>query len=208
MGVDWSILNENMDFRSWLNVVFQNKGHDVGEIAATTAWALWQARNKRIMEEKRQSVQDICSIIFSIIREMRELRNKTPIQVKTMIPTWKPPQEPFVKVNCDAAFKATLHQSYSDFVIRNNKGDSRTMIVKINQVLLDYSDMGTYIEEIKIKASSFQHISFHHVDRRANMVAHMIAKEGISLPKDRFWVEELPEAAKAFLARDLSGMSS
>ncbi|KAA3455432.1 reverse transcriptase [Gossypium australe] len=193
------------------------------------------------MEGKRQSVQDICSIIFNIIREMKELRNKIPAQ--------KPPQEPFVKVTFDVAFKATLHHSYSGFVIRNSRGlvmgsgtvlnkfvsdpftaeaiaclqalnfshemcfshvqmegDSRTTIVKINQVLPDYSDTRTYIEEIKIKASFFHHISFCHVDRRANMVAHMIAKERISLPEDRFWVEELPAAAEAFLARDLSGL--
>ncbi|MBA0752194.1 hypothetical protein Gogos_001054 [Gossypium gossypioides] len=223
--------------------------YDFGEIAATTAWALRQARNKLIMEGKRQSIQDICSIIFSIIRETRELRNKIPAQVKTMTPIWKPPQEPFVKVNFDAAFKATLHHSYSGFVIRNSRGsvmgsgtvlnkfvsdpftaeaiacfqalnlsremgfshvqmegDSQTTIVKINQVLPNYSDMGTYIDEIKIKASLFQHISFHHVDRRANMVAHMIAKERISLREDKFWVEELPAAAEAFLARDLSGL--
>ncbi|MBA0840840.1 hypothetical protein Goarm_003383, partial [Gossypium armourianum] len=55
------------------------------------------------------------------------------------------------------------------------EGDSRTMIVKINQVLANYSDMGTYIKEIKIKA------------------------------KDRFWMEELPATVEAFLARDLSG---
>ncbi|KAK8261207.1 hypothetical protein V6Z11_D13G171700 [Gossypium hirsutum] len=74
------------------------------------------------MEGKRQPVQDICSIIFSIIREMRELRNKIPTQVKTMTLIWKPPQEPFVKVNFDAAFQATLHHSYSSFVIRNSRG--------------------------------------------------------------------------------------
>ncbi|MBA0786498.1 hypothetical protein Gotri_026120, partial [Gossypium trilobum] len=201
------------------------------------AWALWQACYKRIMEGKRQPVQDICSIIFSIIREMRELRNKIPAQVKTVTPIWNPPQEPFVRVNFDAAFKVTLHHSYSDFFIKNSRGsvmgsgtvlnkfifdpftaeaiaclqalnlsremgfshvqmegDSQTMIVKINQVLPNYSDMGTYIKEIKIKASLFQHISFHHVDRRANMVAHMIAKERILLPEDRFWMEELPMA--------------
>ncbi|KAH1080568.1 hypothetical protein J1N35_020329 [Gossypium stocksii] len=86
------------------------------------------------------------------------------------------------------------------------EGDSRSTIVKINQVLPDFSDMGTFIEEIKIKGGSFQRISFHHIDRRANMVAHMIAKEGFSLLEDRFWVEEIPEVAKIFLARDLANL--
>ncbi|PPD83916.1 hypothetical protein GOBAR_DD19154 [Gossypium barbadense] len=50
-----------------------------------------------------------------------------------MTPIWKPPQEPFVKVNFDAAFKVTLHHSYFDFVIRNSRGsvmDSGTVLNK------------------------------------------------------------------------------
>ncbi|MBA0701140.1 hypothetical protein Goari_005653 [Gossypium aridum] len=65
---------------------------------------------------------------------MRELRNKIPAQVITMTPIWKPPQEPFVKVNFDAAFKATLHHSYSGFDIRNSRGsvmDNRTVLNKL-----------------------------------------------------------------------------
>ncbi|KAH1115289.1 hypothetical protein J1N35_008667 [Gossypium stocksii] len=110
-----------------------NSGNDFGEIATTTAWTLWQARNKHIMEGKRQSVEDICSIIFSIIREMRELRDKILAQVIVMNSTWKPSQEPSVKVNFDAVFKTILHQSYSDFVIRNSRGlvmGSRTVFNK------------------------------------------------------------------------------
>ncbi|KAH1122698.1 hypothetical protein J1N35_005858 [Gossypium stocksii] len=166
-----------------------------------------------------------------------------------MNPSWKPPQEPFVKVNFDVTFKLTLHQSCSGFVVRNSRGlvlgsgtvfhnfisdsfaaeaiaylqalifsqeigfthvqvegDSRTTIAKINQVLPDFLDMSTYIEEIKIKSCHFQHISFHHVDRRANMVAHMVAKERMVINEDRFWVEDLPAVVEVFLARDLLGL--
>ncbi|KAG8483548.1 hypothetical protein CXB51_023444 [Gossypium anomalum] len=182
-----------------------NSGRDFGEIVATT--------NKSIMEGKRQSVQDICSIIFNIIREMRELRNKIPAQ--------KPSQEPFVKVNFDAVFKATLHHSYSDFVIRNSIGSvmgSRTVLNKFvsdpfiaeaitSLQALNFSrEMGFSHVQMEGDSLTTIHISFHHVDRRANMVAHMIAKERILLPEDRFWVEELPAMAEAFLARDLSGL--
>ncbi|KAH1032638.1 hypothetical protein J1N35_044812 [Gossypium stocksii] len=203
------------------------------------------------MEGKRQSTQDICSLTLSIIKEMCDLKERISAPVTKMNFCWKPPQDPFVKVNFDAAFKGTLHQSYSGFIIRNSRGqvmgsgtifnkfvsdsftaeaiaclqaldfardmgfthvhvegDSRTTIVKINQVLPDFSDMGTYIEEIKIKTSSFQCISFQHVDRRANMVAHILAKERMSMSEDRFWVEDLPAVAEFYLARDLASMAS
>ncbi|KAK5783714.1 hypothetical protein PVK06_038227 [Gossypium arboreum] len=41
IGVDWSNVNVNMDFYTWLKLVFQNSRHDFSEIAATAAWALW-----------------------------------------------------------------------------------------------------------------------------------------------------------------------
>ncbi|PPR89778.1 hypothetical protein GOBAR_AA30907 [Gossypium barbadense] len=86
---------------------------------------------------------------------MRELKDKIPAPVNAMNFTWKPPQEPFVKVNFDAAFKTILHHSYSGFVIRNSR-----------------------------------------------------VKERMSIPEYRFWVEDLPAAAKVHLARDLSGLVS
>ncbi|MBA0635078.1 hypothetical protein Godav_025699 [Gossypium davidsonii] len=152
---------------------------------------------------------------------MRELRNKIPAQVKTMTPIWKPPQEPFVKVNFDAAFKVTLHNSYSGFFIRNSRGSvmgSGTVLKKFVfdpftaeaiaclQALNLSREMGFSHVQMEGDSRTMIHISFHHVDRRANMVAHMIAKEWILLPEDRFWMEELPAAVEAFLARDLSGL--
>ncbi|MBA0752195.1 hypothetical protein Gogos_001054, partial [Gossypium gossypioides] len=124
-----------------------------------------------------------------------------------MTPIWKPPQEPFVKVNFDAAFKATLHHSYSGFVIRNSRGSVMGSGTVLNKFVSDpftaeaiacfqalnlSREMGFSHVQMEGDSQTTIHISFHHVDRRANMVAHMIAKERISLREDKFWVEELP----------------
>ncbi|KAK5834916.1 hypothetical protein PVK06_010596 [Gossypium arboreum] len=137
MGVDWSNFNESMDFCTWINLVFQDRRHDFGEIATTTAWALWQARNKRTMEGKGQSAQDICSLTFSIIKEMRELKERIPALVNKMNPIWMPPQEHFVKVNFDAAFRITLHQPSSGFIIRNSRGQVMGYGTIFNKFVLD-----------------------------------------------------------------------
>lgn len=74
------------------------------------------------MEGKRQSAEDICSLTFSIIKEMCKLKERIPAPVNKMNPIWMPPQEPFVKVNFVAAFRITLRQSSSGFIIRNSRG--------------------------------------------------------------------------------------
>lgn len=65
----------------------------------------------------------------------------------------------------------------------------------INQGVVDRSNMGVYIEEIKAMATRFQRISFKHVDRNANGVAHIIAQERFNLTENTFRVEEVPVAA-------------
>ncbi|KAH1073287.1 hypothetical protein J1N35_025615 [Gossypium stocksii] len=206
LNVDWSNVNDNMDFCIWLNGVFK-KGLDFSEIAATTAWSLWQARNKRVMEGKRQSTQDICSIIHSFIREMRELkmRNSKGLVLGSGTVLHNFISDSFA-AEAIAYLQALIFSQDMGFTHVQVEGDSRTTIAKINQMLPDFSDMSTYIEEIKIKACHFQCICFHHVDRRANMVTHMVAKERMVIKEDRFWVEDLPAAAEVFLARDLSGL--
>ncbi|MBA0700955.1 hypothetical protein Goari_022523 [Gossypium aridum] len=56
------------------------------------------------------------------------------------------------------------------------EGNSQIIIVKINQGVVDRSNMVVYIEEIKAMATCFQRISFKHADKNANGVAHIIAQ--------------------------------
>ncbi|KAH1067086.1 hypothetical protein J1N35_032073 [Gossypium stocksii] len=136
---------------------------------------------------------------------------------------WKPPQDPFIKVNFDAAFKVTLHQSYSGFISRNSRGqvmgsetifnkfasDSSTAKAIACLQALDFArDMGfTHVHMEGDSRTTIVKIN-QHVDRRANMVAHILAKERMSISEDRFWVEDLPAVAECYLARDLAGMAS
>ncbi|KAK5785960.1 hypothetical protein PVK06_040584 [Gossypium arboreum] len=57
--------------------------------------------------------------------------------------------------------------------------------------------MGIFVSEMKNRATHFIQISFHHVDCRANMVAHLIARERFKISNDRFWVEDVSEVAIA-----------
>ncbi|XP_012477696.1 uncharacterized protein LOC105793320 [Gossypium raimondii] len=232
-----SIFNTD-DIWAWFDFVFKHGSNYTCKVIAITVWAIWHARNKQVMEGKQQTAQDIRIIVASLVRELDEINRKLPDQRETMKTHWKPPQDPNVKVNFDAAFKLQIHQSCSGFVIRNEiglilgsgavkndyisysfsaeaiaciqalkfaeemgfrqieaEGDSRTTIMIINQGVVDRSTMGVYIEEIKAMATSFQRISFKHVDRKANGVGHIIAQERFNLTENTFWVEEVPVAA-------------
>lgn len=129
-----------------------------------------------------------------------------PDQRETMKTHWKPPQDPNVKVNFDAAFKSFSAEAIAciqalkfaeemGFRQIEVEGDSRTTIMIINQGVVDRSTMGVYIEDVKAMATRFQRISFKHVDRKANGVGHIIAQERFNLTENTFWVEEVPVAA-------------
>ncbi|MBA0784632.1 hypothetical protein Gotri_006873, partial [Gossypium trilobum] len=83
----------------------------------------------------------ICCIPFSIYTIGDKMvwctDNSGMYTVKTMTPIWKSPQEPFVKVNFDSAFKATLYHSYSSFVIRYSRGSVMGSGTVLNKFVSD-----------------------------------------------------------------------
>ncbi|TYH58483.1 hypothetical protein ES332_D08G157000v1 [Gossypium tomentosum] len=219
-----SIFNTD-DIWAWFDFVFKHGSNYTCKVIAITVWAIWHARNKQVMEGKQQTAQDIRIIVASLVRELDEINRKLPDQRETMKTHWKPPQDPNVKVNFDAAFKLQIHQSCSGGAVKNDyisysfsaeaiactqalkfaeemgfrqievECDSRTTIMIINQGVVDRSTMGVYIEDVKAMATRFQRISFKHVDRKANGVGHIIAQERFNLTENTFWVEEVPVAA-------------
>ncbi|MBA0783600.1 hypothetical protein Gotri_001293 [Gossypium trilobum] len=89
----------------------------------------------------RMEAHAICCIPLSIYtiedKMVWCIDNSGMYTVETMTPIWKPPQEPFVKVNFDAAFKANLYHSYSSFVIRNSRGSVMGSGTVLNKFVSD-----------------------------------------------------------------------
>ncbi|KAG8501262.1 hypothetical protein CXB51_003399 [Gossypium anomalum] len=124
------------------------------KVIAITVWAIWHARNKQVMEGKQQTAQDITIRVASLVRESDEINQKLLDQRE------KPPQDPNVKANFDAAGAVKndyISNSFSTGAIAcipalkfaeemrfrqiEVEGDSQTIIVKINQDVVDRSNM-------------------------------------------------------------------
>ncbi|MFQ6650032.1 hypothetical protein Gotur_022158 [Gossypium turneri] len=167
-------------------------------------WAIWWARNKQVMEGISTTRQSSIAKILSMVEELKVLNEKLPVIKVVGSDCWRPPQDPWVKLNFDAAYKIQTNKSCSGFIIRNGRGkgfflvegDSRTVIEKINQEGFGRADLDSVILDIKSMGRFFHQLRFKHVRREANRVAHFIAREGNSRSKNSFWMEDFPSAVR------------
>lgn len=66
------------------------------------------------------------------------------------------------------------------------------------------SSVGVVIEEIKQLSKSFLSCQFIHTREEGNIIAHELAKLGMSLSWDNIWVEKCPTCIDAFVATDVN----
>ncbi|XWS36260.1 hypothetical protein CRYUN_Cryun20dG0070200 [Craigia yunnanensis] len=70
------------------------------------------------------------------------------------------------------------------------EGDALGIIKKLQGKENDLSPIGTLMEEAKARARRFHFCKFLHTGRMGNMVAHRLAKYGLELKEERFWVDD------------------
>ena len=71
------------------------------------------------------------------------------------------------------------------------EGDSANTITSINGRLMDLSAMGHVLLDIKSLSSCFSFISFQHINREGNCVAHKLARQAANIPFF-VWMEFVP----------------
>ena len=71
------------------------------------------------------------------------------------------------------------------------EGDSKVIINAINGEIMAQSEFGHILQDIKSLISSFCSISFCHVRRHGNCLAHCLARRAISSSLD-VWMEPIP----------------
>ncbi|MBA0820364.1 hypothetical protein Gohar_019817, partial [Gossypium harknessii] len=81
-----------------------------------------KARNKHVMEGISTTRQSSIAKILSMIEELRVLNENLPVPKAVGSDCWRPPQDPWVKLNFDAAYKIQTNKSCSGFIIRNGRG--------------------------------------------------------------------------------------
>ena len=71
------------------------------------------------------------------------------------------------------------------------EGDYEIIINTIREKTLLSSDLGHILEDIHVLSCSFSSISFHHIKRMGNCVAHRLACRSFCNPL-LVWMEEIP----------------
>ncbi|MBA0794646.1 hypothetical protein Gohar_018955 [Gossypium harknessii] len=82
------------------------------------------------------------------------------------------------------------------------KGDSRSVIRKINNHEQDFSDISALTWSAKEITKDFQFCAFHFIGRSRNKTAHAMAQKGLSRGEDGYWVEDAPALVEAAAAED------
>ncbi|KAK9010639.1 hypothetical protein V6N11_043517 [Hibiscus sabdariffa] len=82
------------------------------------------------------------------------------------------------------------------------EGDALTVINKANCREADRSVLRSLMKQIHSMRAFFASLTFSHVVRTCNAVAHLLAREGRDFPGPRFWVEEAPPSVEEAALKD------
>ena len=71
------------------------------------------------------------------------------------------------------------------------EGDSKVIINSIKGGNMTHSTFGHILQDITFLCSFFSHVSFQHIKRQGNCVAHRFAGRAVTSPLDA-WMECIP----------------
>ncbi|KAK9266575.1 hypothetical protein L1049_021625 [Liquidambar formosana] len=107
------------------------------------------------------------------------------------------------------AFQCALHFA-RDIGLRKIivEGDNLEVVQGILNVVEDCSSLGLIFEDIREDSGHFSSISFKHIYREGNAVAHCLAKHACNTNSTSIWLEEVPEFIRDQVQLDISLMLS
>ena len=65
------------------------------------------------------------------------------------------------------------------------------------------SPLGLLVKDVKLFANNFVRLSYSHIKRSGNSVAHNLAKHAIHIPDFQVWIEDVPLHVVSFLHSDV-----
>ena len=65
------------------------------------------------------------------------------------------------------------------------------------------SPWGLLLEDVKLVANSFVSLSYSHIKRNGNNVAHNLVKHAIRIPNFEVWMEDVSSHVVSFLHSDV-----
>ncbi|PPS15324.1 hypothetical protein GOBAR_AA05268 [Gossypium barbadense] len=102
LGVTWDAIPPNDEtFMSWISELF-DKGEQCVQIVILAIWVIWNSRNGIIHERYHQPIQSLLTFILGYAWELQSLSTEGGGCRAPILEVWRPPVEPWVRVNFDA----------------------------------------------------------------------------------------------------------
>ncbi|KAA3486627.1 reverse transcriptase [Gossypium australe] len=128
-------------------------------------------------------------------------RNKEGLTMAACTFPWENISDP-VMAEARACLQAMIMAEEMGFQNICIEGDALTTIRKLKSAEEDRSCISSLIKEIKGRVSNFRRVSFKHVPREANKVAHAMEKEGARYEIPQYWIEEVPHAVEVLVIQE------
>ncbi|XP_035551053.1 uncharacterized protein LOC118349651 [Juglans regia] len=163
------------------------------ELALVLMYHLWARRNAFIFQNQFSQPGSVSAKAQAELSLFCECNTVNKIRVEDSIRKgstviWKPPDQPFVKGNFDAAFNKTNGRMGMGIVIRDHA---------------DNTWLGQLIEDLQQFLVSNPSWQLNFVHRQANKVAHTAAQLAISNVIDCFWLNDGPPEVKSMVLKDV-----
>nr|POE80721.1 hypothetical protein CFP56_73999 [Quercus suber] len=102
-----------------------------------------------------------------------------------------------------AALKASQFMYNLGFQNAILEGDSLGLIKALKAEDNNLSPLGLLVEDVKLVANNFVSLSYSHIKRNGNSVAHNLVEHAIRIPDFQVWMEDVPSHVVSFLHSDV-----
>ncbi|KAA3453681.1 reverse transcriptase [Gossypium australe] len=192
--------NRETNWKTWLATEFEHLTEEECKIRTIFLWAIWYNRNRVYHEGRRILVHEVVGSINAHCAEIKHMGEVMKIRIENNSKEWQPPKGD------------TQHTSVARIIARNkerlvmapctypgeNIADPTTTEARACLLVVTMAEEIGF-HEIQVEGDA---LTFKHVPRAANKVAHGLAMEGWKYKDPQYWVEEAPRAVEELVNND------
>ncbi|XP_075640585.1 uncharacterized protein LOC142612370 [Castanea sativa] len=181
----------------------------MGELFGTTAWFIWNHRNKVRLNDRTLPLSRVGEAAKNLMQQVQSVRAghkgvRRPRRCK-----WTPSQARDFKANFDGAWFDEYDEAGIGIVIRDSsgqfEGDSEVVIKALKSEDIFCFSFGHIVRDTLVCVNSLRSFSFAHIVRQGNFVAYALAQRTrLSFPL-LVWMEDVPSDIDSFVIADFSG---
>ncbi|KAL2895153.1 hypothetical protein RDABS01_011062, partial [Bienertia sinuspersici] len=202
MQIEVNFCNQDYHVRfvEWWDFILSNFSSEEASKTGMICWGLWNARNENVFKGNPRAFGDVVGSAMSYLNSFMEANGTPKSSLGEADAGWQPPPRGVVKINCDVGFlgngmvglgavewsaqvaeakailfgvKVALHGGYDNNIV---KSDCLQVINYLQKGVSYFSDLAIVISDVLSYCSSFISLSWIHVKRKGNVVAHIMAK--------------------------------